>query len=46
MKHVEYFVYLGNMIKNDARLRLIREIKSRIVKVKAAFNTKKTAPAN
>jgi len=36
---LEYFVYFGSMI-NDARC--IRDIKSMIAVVKAAFNIKKT----
>jgi hypothetical protein len=35
----EYFSYFGSMITNDARC--TREIKSRIVTVKAAFNKEK-----
>jgi hypothetical protein len=38
LQNVEYFKYLGSMIANDARC--IREIKSRIVMAKAAFNKK------
>jgi hypothetical protein len=38
LENVEYFNYLGNMITNDARC--TREIKSRIVMAKAAFNKK------
>jgi hypothetical protein len=37
---VEYFKYLGTKITND--LRCTREIKSRIVMAKAAFNRNKT----
>jgi hypothetical protein len=40
LENVEYFNYLGNMIKNDARC--TREIKSRIAMAKAAFNKKKS----
>jgi hypothetical protein len=40
LENLEYFNYLGSMITNDARCR--REIKSRIVMAKAAFNKKKT----
>jgi hypothetical protein len=40
LENVEYFNYLGSMITNDARCK--REIKSRIVIAKAAFNKKKT----
>jgi hypothetical protein len=39
-ENVEYFNYLGSMITNNARC--TREIKSRIVMAKAAFNNKKT----
>jgi hypothetical protein len=39
LENVEYFSYLGIMITNDARC--TREIKSRIVMAKAAFNKKK-----
>jgi hypothetical protein len=39
LENVEYFNYLGSMIKNGARC--TREIKSRIVMAKAAFNKKK-----
>jgi hypothetical protein len=35
---VEYFSYLGRMIKNNARC--TREIKSRIAMAKATFNKK------
>jgi hypothetical protein len=35
-ENVEYFDYLGNLITNDARC--TREIKSRAVMAKAAFN--------
>jgi hypothetical protein len=38
LENVEYFNYLGSMITNDARC--TREIKSRIVMTKAAFNKK------
>jgi hypothetical protein len=38
LENVEYFNYLGSMIKNDARC--TREIKYRIVMAKAAFNKK------
>jgi hypothetical protein len=37
---VEYFNFLGSVIKNDARCK--RKIKSRIAMEKAAFNKKKT----
>jgi hypothetical protein len=40
LENVEYFKYLGSMITNDARS--TREIKSRIVMAKTAFNKKKT----
>jgi hypothetical protein len=39
LEDVEYFNYLGNTITNGARC--TREIKSRIVMAKAAFNEKK-----
>jgi hypothetical protein len=39
LENVEYLNYLGSMITNNARS--IREIKSRIANVKAAFNWKK-----
>jgi hypothetical protein len=39
LENVEYFNYLGNMIKND--IRCICEIKFRIPMAKAAFNKKK-----
>jgi hypothetical protein len=39
-KQQEYFNYFGSMITNDARC--TREIESRIVMAKAAFNRKKT----
>ena len=38
---LEYFIYLGSMITNDARC--THEIKSRIAMAKAAFNRKKTS---
>jgi hypothetical protein len=38
-ENVEYFNHLGSMITNDARC--TREIESRIVMAKAAFNKKK-----
>jgi hypothetical protein len=38
-ENVEYFNYFGSTITNDARC--LREIKSRIATVKAAFNKKK-----
>jgi hypothetical protein len=40
LEKVEYFNYLGSMITSNARC--TREIKSRIVRAKAAFNKKKT----
>jgi hypothetical protein len=40
LENVEYLIYLGSMITNDARC--TREIKSRIAMAKAAFNKKKT----
>jgi hypothetical protein len=40
LENVEYFNYLGSVITNAARY--TREIKSRIVMAKAAFNKKKT----
>ena len=40
LENVEFFKYLGSMLKNDGRC--TREIKSRIVVVKAAFSKKKT----
>jgi hypothetical protein len=40
LENVEYLNYLGSMITNDARC--TREIKSRIVMAKEAFNIKKT----
>ena len=40
LENVEHFNYLGNMITNDARC--TREIKTRIVIAKTAFNRKKT----
>jgi hypothetical protein len=39
LENVEYFNYLGSMITNDPRC--TREIKSRVVMSKAAFNKKK-----
>jgi hypothetical protein len=39
LENVEYFNYLGSMIKNDARC--TREIKSRIARAKASLNKKK-----
>jgi hypothetical protein len=45
LENVEYFVYLGSMITNDARFTC--ETKSRITMAKAALNKKKTlSPAN
>jgi hypothetical protein len=45
LDNVDYFIYLGSMIKNDARC--TRGINSRIAMVKAAFNKNKThSPAN
>ena len=38
LDNVEYLIYLGSKITNDAKC--TREIKSRIVMVKAAFNGK------
>jgi chorismate mutase len=38
--NVEYFKYLGSVVRNDGRC--TREIKSRIAVAKAAFKTKKT----
>jgi hypothetical protein len=46
MEHVEYFVYMGSMMTNDARSKPAREIKFRIVMTGAAFRMKKTAAAN
>ena len=43
---MEYFVYMGSMITNDARRKLAREIKFRIVMTGAAFNMEKNAAAN
>ena len=40
LENVEYFKYLGRMIRNDARR--TREIKFRIAITKAAFSRKKT----
>jgi hypothetical protein len=40
LENVDYVNYLGSIITNDARC--TREIKSRIVMAKAAFNKKKT----
>jgi hypothetical protein len=40
LENVEYFNYLGNMVKNDAKC--TRKIKPRIDMEKAAFNKKKT----
>jgi hypothetical protein len=40
LENVEYFNYLGSIITNGERC--TREIKSRIVMAKAAFNKKKT----
>ena len=40
LENVEYFNYLGSMTTNDAKG--TRDIKSRIVLTKAAFNRKKT----
>jgi hypothetical protein len=40
LENVEYFNYLGSVIRNDARC--TREIKSRIAMAKPAFNRKKT----
>ena len=39
LENVECFKYLGNVLTNDGRCS--REIKSRIVMAKAAFNKKK-----
>jgi hypothetical protein len=39
LKNVEYFNYLGSMIRDDKRS--TREIKLRIAMAKAAFNKKK-----
>jgi len=40
----EYFEYIGSMIASDASP--TREIKSKIVMEKAAFNKKNTSPTN
>jgi hypothetical protein len=41
LENVEYFIYLGYMIRNNARC--TREIKSRIVMAKAAPKRKKSS---
>jgi hypothetical protein len=40
LETVDYFNYLGSLIRNDARC--THEMKSRIAMAKAAFNMKKT----
>ena len=44
LENVESFKYLGSMLTNDGRCAC--EINSRIAMAKAAFNKKKTLPAN
>jgi hypothetical protein len=45
LENVQHFSYLGGILTNGARC--TREIKSRIVMTKAAFNKKKnSSPAN
>jgi hypothetical protein len=44
LDNVEYFIYFGSMITNNARCK--REIKSIFVMAKAAFNKKKNLLTN
>jgi len=46
MEHVEYFVYMGSMIANDARRGPTCEIKFSIAMAQTAFRMKKTEEAH